>query len=467
MKVGIAILSLCIVVAQLAPLAIIPYAAGRKADSVTTEHLTYHEDKEKNGNTDSNSTYYKTNSDDNSGDEVKVVEGVPSAKLELVGYGTIGYHAGSFKIDSSVSTDTNKVLVYKDNKTRMTIGFVTGLSEKTDIPGYIMQKVAGVNSVTNDKETLELPNYSYKEKEGETEKEALARQKYKWVKIKADKEVDGQIVYVYYLLSKNGDHALWIRANIDKEFINGGYSRLVKNMLTTADIYYSGSTVFDTPNGGYYENNKPNDNKGTGQGNYKENTEDNKIYVGKEGFIKADDMPNNWDSLTIKIGEDKLSIPAVLSEYISKGYKIDTVMNSKSAKDKLGYGLKLTDLTLTKGNISIDVDIMNNVKGEDKPLSDCRVVAVRLNQKNFKYIADIPREYIVLPGGITLYAYTNDILDYYGPVTYNESETGSGDNIRVKKYTWVKGEKSMQLTTGIVANISAVEFKIADALEAE
>ena len=72
-----------------------------------------------------------------------------------------------------------------------------------------------------------------------------------------------------------------------------------------------------------------------------------------------------------------------------------------------------------------------------------------------------------MPGGITLYAYTNDILDYYGPVTYNESETGSGDNIRVKKYTWVKGEKSMQLTTGIVANISAVEFKIADALEAE
>ena len=461
MKVGIAILSLCIVVAQLAPLAIIPYAAGRKADSVTSTSSTY--TNAKSDDSSSTGAYYTKDGNRKSGTNEDTRIPTPNASIELVGYGSIGYSTQAFTIDMDGTTDTVKHLTYKDNKTRLEIGFVTGLSDKTDIPGYIVRKIAKVDTVTNDKETITVDNANYIEKEGDTKNNS----KYYWMKVKADKEIDGQIVYVYYLLSENKDSAMYIRINADKELEQSKFLSLISTMLNTPKIYYSGSTVFDTPNGGYYENNKPNDNKGTGQGNYKENTEDNKIYVGKEGFIKADDMPKNWDSLTIKIGDDKLSIPAVLSEYISKGYKIDTIMNSKSAKDKLGYGLKLTDLTLTKGNISIDVDIMNNVKGEDKPLSDCRVVAVRLNQKNFKYIADIPREYIVLPGGITLYAYTNDILDYYGPVTYNESETGSGDSIRVKKYTWVKGEKSMQLTTGIVANITAVEFKIADALEAE
>lgn len=456
MKVGIAILSLCIAVAQLAPLAIIPYMAGRKAGASVTSSTTSTVD----------------NSGKPSREELKVspedqvaVSITPNSSIELIGYGSIGYNAGLFTVDSAVSTDTSKTIIYKDNKTRVTFGFVTDLSAQTDIPGYIMNKVAGVSSVTNDKEKVEVPNYNYKEKEGESEEEALARQNYTWMKIKADKEIDGQIVYVYYLLSANKSNAMWFRANVDKDFDISGFEGVIKNMLPTANVYYTDGTVFDTPNGGYYENNKPDDGTGKGQGDYKENTEDNKIYNGKKGFIKADDVPKNWDSLTVKIGDDKLSIPAVLSEYIAKGYKIDVNKNSITSKDKLGYGLKITDLTLTKGNIVVNVDIMNNTRGEDKSITDCRVVALRINQKDFKYIADIADDYIVLPGGITFPAYTNDIIDYYGPVTYNESDTGSGDNIRVKRLTWVKGEKSMSIITGVVANITGVEFSIADSLE--
>ena len=106
MKVGIAILSLCIAVAQLAPLAIIPYMAGRKAGASVTSSTTSTVD----------------NSGKPSREELKVspedqvaVSITPNSSIELIGYGSIGYNAGLFTVDSAVSTDTSKTIIYKDN----------------------------------------------------------------------------------------------------------------------------------------------------------------------------------------------------------------------------------------------------------------------------------------------------------------------------------------------------------------
>lgn len=423
-------LSLSITVAQLLPFCILPMSLGLKLANIESSEIDY-----SSGDTNKKPTISEVITPDQYGPTT-----IPNSTLEIEGYSTFGYHTGHFTLVDSLSTNIKKVLRYKDNKTKLTVSYITGLNAGMDIPGYITKSVAGVDTVTNDKYEWEIfGDY--------------------WMVVPSKNQVDGMNVYVLYRVSKDYTHAIWMRLDIAPELDENTEAKFKEDilfrMLESVRIYYIGDTVFDTPTGGYYADKDNVSDKPSGDtSGWESNDEDNQVYQPTQGFINAD-ISNNWDSLEVIINKKKLKVPMTVTELVNQGFVIDD-SSSMKIEDPITAGASVELMATNKSNAYIQITVVNDSNSSDNKVKDCRISKMTIDLSNFKYIADMGSDYIVLPGGITTEVYTDSIINTYGTPSKNESiQDGSG---LIKKLTWVSGSKRITIYSGVVAYISRIEI---------
>jgi len=357
----------------------------------------------------------------------------PNFNLDIEGYGTFGFNTRYFSTIDELCSNTYKVLKYNDQKSRFYFGFVTGLTSDLDVPGYITIETAGVDTVTNAKYNLQVGDNN-------------------WMVVPAKNQINGQNVYVYYLLSKDGTHAIWFRADISPESDNEELQNILYYMLDSVNVYYIGKTIFDTPNTGYYEGKDfDNNNYGENQGQYEENDEDNNVYKPSMGFTDAE-ISDNWDSFEVLINNVKVVIPCSMQQLIDSGFVLDD-STGVDAETEIMPNTVYEFAMNNGGSAVIRVTVNNESNSESKMIKDCKISKLVIDFSEFKYAADLPTEYVVLPGGVIKNIYTNDLLSTYGTPAIQETV---GD--RTKKYIWKSGNKSLVIQCGVVAYIDRIEL---------
>ena len=429
-KILILFLSLSLTIAQLLPFCILPASLFIK---IVRLEENMEENIEENTEEDESDMYYEEETNKNT------LNLTPNYTIELDGYGTISFNSSYFSLNESLSTSNKKILRYKDNKSKIIISTVTNLSDRMDIPGYITQEIAGVDTVTNDK-------YMWKD----------------WMIIKSKNQINSMNVYVAYKLSKSSKHAMWLRIDVapetdgkldkkcDEQFIED----LIYKMLETAKVYYIGGTVFDTPTGGYYGDKYEEETTSGNTSDWESNDEDNKVHQNTQGFIDSD-ISSNWDSLEVIIDNKSLKIPMTVQELIDKGFVIDDkYVEGIDYKVRAGIDLKVT--VTNKSNAYIDITVVNDSNSESKPIKDCRISSMVIDTSKFKYTADMGSDYIILPGGITTEIYTDNLIKTYGTPTKNQSV--QEDKKLYKKLTWINGTKRVTIYCGVVAYINKIEI---------
>lgn len=423
-------LSLTLTVAQLLPFCILPTSLFLKLVNI-----------EKNIEDYGNAEGIDTSTENNVSSEVsKVKVTIPNYTLELEGYGTFGFHSSYFSVVDSLTTNVKKTIRYKDNKSKITVSYITGLSSDIDIPGYITREVAGVDTVTNDKYRLDVFGKE-------------------WMIVPSKNQVDGMNVYVCYLLSKSSTHAIWMRIDVDPSVDNdvelNFKDDILFRMLESVNVYYIGDTVFDTPTGGYYADKEDSGDGTSGDTEgWESNDDDNNVYQPTQGFVNAD-ISKNWDSLEVIIKGKKLKVPCTVTELNNLGFVIDDSSNM-GLEDVISAGASVELTATNKGNAYININVFNDSNSEDKKVKDCRISSIDIDLSNFKYIADMSQDYIILPGGITTEVYTDDIVKTYGTPTKNESIQDNGSI--TKKLTWQLGSKRVTIYSGVVAYITRIEI---------
>lgn len=75
--------------------------------------------------------------------------------LDLDGYCTIMIPSEYWTLNTEDSTFTKKIVRYKDKKSRIIMSYLVNISDDADIPGYITREAAGLDIVTNSKHNVE------------------------------------------------------------------------------------------------------------------------------------------------------------------------------------------------------------------------------------------------------------------------------------------------------------------------
>ena len=132
------------------------------------------------------------------------------------------------------------------------MSYVTRMAIGSDIPGYIANDLAKVDTYTNDKVEEEYNGVQ-------------------WMKITADKQIDDCNVYIYYTLNKDATSAFWMKVKVKPEADDEVFNTIIEKMLISYNMYApNGDFIFSTPNTGYYADNNITDNDQIGRASCRE-----------------------------------------------------------------------------------------------------------------------------------------------------------------------------------------------------
>lgn len=443
------IAGICLTVVQLAPFAIVPIALEVQSNKYTAKL-----NQEAPIIVEDNRSYYekvndgKTPIDGVADNEVSVPDYGINTILDFDGYGSIGYNAEYFTCSGLDPNNTERVLGFEDNATKLVMNYVTHLNEKTDINGYIMQQVVGIKSVTNDHVNITA---------GENT----------WVCITAEtaEEITGNTQKIYYLLDKNGDSALWIKASISSLCDTAKFEALMLNMLESANVYYDSNIQVKIPNSGYYAENKIKDpNKAGGQAPFKENDEDNNVHDPGDVTVKTElgddkfSMKFQLDGKIISLYNDKGQLNT-LQDFLNNGYTI--ILDSPDSEI-----IQLASLTVSlqaksgkTGTNSIKVDLKNTHGDKCVKLKDCSVTGITIIPPNFAG-SKLPDDFFVIPGGFTIKSLRRSILNSYGTPNAEDQSIIGEDGSAQYVHRWTEGSKSVEVVTGPTNGIKSYSIKL-------
>lgn len=444
-KAAIALAILCATFAQLSPFTLIPIMLGSKSAGSSgqvdiqdeTEYIEEEEVPDINipveiPETEEPEDYYEFSHEVN-------------YEYELFGYGTFSISTDDWVAVPDKTDETHVYLTYRDNgRSKLEVGYVTGIKENTDINGYIANEIAKIDTRTNDKYNFGVVN-------AETGEEA------NWMCIPALEQKRGLNCRVYYLLSETGDSAIWMRTDVYPDTDDEDYALMMTKILSSVSVYYIGNS-YETPSDEYYED--ATDNSAQDQGEYQKTGEDNKVFQYDGGFTETD-LPSNWDCMQVQLNNNILSLPCTVSDLIALGYNLPE--GGYTADYPVPGTTEDFDLQLIDDRDIITLKVSNAKSLQDTPLADCMVSTIILDKKTFRYDDSIPSDYIVLPGGITLDVYTDDVVTFYGkPLKEEKVQT---DDALIKRLTYVNENKKMVIDIGMVSGISRVEISMGGALE--
>lgn len=382
--------------------------------------------------------------------------------LDFEGYCTIGYAPDYFSIDSANSNNYKKEFIYNDNKARLIMSYVVGLNEGTDITGYIVNKLAKEDTVTNNK---------YAETHGNNE----------WIFVKSEKQIDEHDIYIIYTTNKSSTSAFWMKLKIKPETFDDGFKNIFGQMLDSYTSYAPDGTMFKTPETGYYKKHKGEfDNAtiadGKTGGKYTaKNDSKNQVFNNRGGYVKGAKISKKWDDLEIIIDGHKFKLPNKLKDYTKAKFSIND--NSYKAKTKL-EPLNKAEFTLENDNGTvIKITAYNKDKKKKKMLKDCSIVRLVLDSKNLidynvtesgeayneatrkdkNASLNAKDEYnheLVLAKGVTWNAFTDDLRQMYNSKC--KVENYSPETLSL---IWTIGPRTMIIRTGLVRGIEYVELK--------
>lgn len=382
--------------------------------------------------------------------------------LDFEGYCTIGYSTDYFNIDSANSNNYIKDLIYRDNKARLTMSYVVGLSDETDITGYIVNKLAKEDTVTNNK---------YSETHGSND----------WIFIKSDKQIDENDIYVIYTTNKAMTSAFWMKLKIRPETFDEGFKNILSQMLDSYTSYAPDGTMFKTPETGYYKKHKDDfDNStiadGKTGGKYTAKNENkNQVFNTRGGYVKGAKISKKWDDLEIIVDGHKFRLPNKLKDYKKAKFSV----NDSSYKDKTKIEpLNKAEFTIENDNGTVlKITAYNKDKKKKKMLKDCSIIKLVLDSKNLidynvtesgeayneatrkdkNASLNAKDEYnheLVLAKGVTWNAFTDDLKNMYSSKC--KVENYSPETLSL---IWTIGPRTMIVRTGLVRGIEYVELK--------
>lgn len=380
--------------------------------------------------------------------------------LDMEGYCTLNIPLSHFVINESNCTPTYKQIDYNDNKTRLYMSYITNMSTDTDIPGYISNEVAGVDTVTNDKMPITYGTYD-------------------WVRVKADHQEDDCNIYVYYTLSRDKTSAFWIKAKVSLESDDEKFHDIMEQMLNTYYLYAVSGTIFDTPTTGFYENYDSNDGTVADTSDYQANSDKNNVFKSRGGYVIGANISDNWEDLEIILDGTKFSLPSTVSSFENAGFELnDATVNRDSDLDVYRSNKKTLTYKNANGTV-ISLTVHNDNANETKKFNECQVVAITVDAEKFIDVVatdtgeiyndetaasdmtatnakDKFNHELILPGGITWGVYTDDLKSYYGICTQTSY------NVGVNSLKWKSGNKQMIIRTNTVHGIKFVQISCID-----
>lgn len=424
------------------------------------------------------------------------------SQYDLEGYCVIEIPSSHFEIQSSeLNTQTQKYFKYKDSKTRLLMGYVTNIKSDTDVPGYIVREVAGVDMVTNSKQTVTYGNED-------------------WMMVPSTSPINGNNIVVWYKLAPNGKSAFWMKATKDTEIDEDEFTEVITGIINTYQMYYLGDYVFKEPTTGIYGDGKSDNNETTPDG-YRKNDEGNNVFIGRGGFVECTELSNSWKDMEFIVDGQKISLPCTYMDLIDAGFKIHdskitidkeiaaqrqqnvlmsndrgTVINVQFDNQTTGI-IKITGCTVTGVEIDpskfiaaseIDTsieseteesiqnnDVPSNDENENEELSEPEEGVGDTNEEDVlspepsseeKTLSEeesseetstsdntssVTHE-LILPGGITWDVYTDDLKEFYGACT---SATLGNKDVQL---TFKNGNNMLIINIGTLKGIKSVYF---------
>ena len=394
--------------------------------------------------------------------------------IDIDGYATIGYPVTYFQYNTVESTGVYKQLDYNDNKSRIYMSYVTKMAIGADIPGYIANDLAKVDTYTNDKVEQEYNGVE-------------------WMKITADKQIDDCNVYIYYTLNRDNTSAFWMKVKVKPEADDEVFNTIIEKMLNSYNMYApNGDFLFSTPNTGYYAENDVNNGTEADTSEYVANNDDNnQVFKYRGGYVLGADIADNWDELEIILDDKKFKLPSTLQKFIDAGFTANdantvSLMQSVEADEDGNkdytqaelFASQLVTLTMENDNGTvITLDIKNGNASEKQNIMKCDVVAITVDSSKFidkvetaedEYYNDLTEvdEYasknakddynheLILARGVTWDAYVDELERIYT----NGSFTDSIYTSDTKNILFQNGPKSMLLRMGNVKGIKYVKI---------
>lgn len=368
-----------------------------------------------------------------------------SIELDIEGYCTLKIPQSYLKILDSESTSTKKTLQYKDNITKLTMSYITNIDNGTDIPGYVTNELAKVDTTTNKKTEETYGN------------------NITWVKIPSDNMEDGCNVYVWYTVSKSSEtgkqSVFWVKAKVNTAIDNSEFQGVVKNIFDSYSMYaVSQGSIFDTPDSGYYKDKDTNDNKAENTSEYKANTGENTVFQKETGIIETKDISKDWEDLEMLVDNKKISVPCSVDKLYNAGFEVyDSIF---AIEDEDYHNLSpqtMIDISFVNSNGTvIEATFMNESATEVKKILECNIFAIsidynnNINQENGNKSSE---HNLVLPGGVTWKVYKDALIELYGS-SYNVYDY----DYNKESLTWTSREKEIQIVIGKIHTISYVKI---------
>lgn len=326
------------------------------------------------------------------------------SQYDLEGYCVIEIPSSHFEIQSSeLNTQTQKYFKYKDSKTRLLMGYVTNIKSDTDVPGYIVREVAGVDMVTNSKQTVTYGNED-------------------WMMVPSTSPINGNNIVVWYKLAPNGKSAFWMKATKDTEIDEDEFTEVITGIINTYQMYYLGDYVFKEPTTGIYGDGKSDNNETTPDG-YRKNDEGNNVFIGRGGFVNCPELSNSWKDMEFIVDGQKLSLPCTYMDLIDAGFKIH---DSKITIDKEIAAQRQQNVLMSndRGTV-INIQFDNQTTGIIK-ITGCTVTGIEVDSSKFIAASEVDKDTTSESENNTP---NNDVSggDENVDETLNEQEEGVGD----------------------------------------
>lgn len=388
--------------------------------------------------------------------------------VDIDGYATVNINNTMFTQVVEMSSSTKQVWKYQDQKTKITMSYITNLDSSLDIPGYMCKEVAGIDTLTNSK---------YEEDHaGKT-----------WMIIPADKVIDDMNCTVYYVLDDDSVTAFWMLVQQAPESVSDPeLNASIAAIMDSYNCYYSSSTVFKTPTTGYYKDKADKDNtvaKDTDQ--YLADSKDNTVHKTNDiGFTGAA-ISDDWEDMQIILDGVKYQLPNPLSTFLQGGYflndyyvisgktEIDpaaqvdvqllnnkgttitaTIINTSTNKARKAMNCAVIKLTVDSA-MFVPVSKAKKIKtGKEEDTKTAKKSSKKSSKKNSKKGSSKSKKSstsdheVIIAKGIDFDIYLEDLLSSFGDDCYYES---LGD--KMNQYTWKNKDNSMVIITGPVQGI--------------
>lgn len=364
---------------------------------------------------------------------------------EISGYCQFGYNTETFETyvpENSSASNIVKYLRTTDNSRKFAnimLSYATDLESKTDIPGYIAREACGLDIMTNDSYVETIKN-----------KEWRCIYEDNCIDSRHDNNMDYNS-YVYYLMSSDGNSAVYLRLNIHKEADQNFILGSVKEILGSVQVYGE-KTVFQTPTTGYYADNPDTEEgKAQNQEDYKENDKDNPVYQHDDNRSNKE-ISSDWRSLELYIGDTKVKLPCSLQWFYDNGY-----INTRSYQnmEEMMVPMEVREVYLSDDKHVNFTVVIQNDSDQSRKLGECAVQGILIDTCLLTNPADMKDDHIVLPGGFMLNANVDDVIKYFGePTGYENAVNSNGDAIRL--YVWKSDKYEMRLALKPVSGISVI-----------